>query len=56
MARSFSKNSKYDVHPGDISRKSFQREAHKKDRQQTRASLRKGSDVFPVFRHSLIVH
>jgi hypothetical protein len=53
MARSFSKNSKYDVHPGDKSRKTIQRWAHKQDRAQTRRALRTGSDVMPVFRHSL---
>jgi hypothetical protein len=53
MARSFSKNSKYDQHPGDRSRKDIQRYAHHQDRQRTRAGIRKGSEALPVFRRTL---
>jgi hypothetical protein len=53
MARSFSKNSKYDQHPGDGSRKTFQRWVNKQLRQQTRRSILNGSDVFPVFRRQV---
>lgn len=49
MARSFSKNSKYDVHPGDGTRKGYQRLVNKKFRAQTRHGLRFGEEL-PVVR------
>lgn len=53
MARSFSKNSKYDQHPGDESRKGAQRHVNKVFRQQTRQALRQGAEVLPVVRRGV---
>jgi hypothetical protein len=53
MARSTSKNSKYDVHPGDKSRKSYQRLLNKRLRQQTRVGVLRGTESFPVVRRQV---
>lgn len=52
MARSISKNSKYDVHPGDKSRKGFQRVVNKRTRRDNKLSILKGF-VEPVVRRQV---
>jgi hypothetical protein len=53
MARSISKNSKYDRHPGDSSRKDLQRLVNKRLRNQTRVGLRQGAEVLPEGRRQV---
>lgn len=54
MARSHSsRNAAYDIHPGDASRKGYQRQVNKRFRSETRQALRLEHDAMPVVRRAV---